>query len=195
MMHLRDLPRRAAVLAVLLGACVPAAARPTAGAGREAEEYAVWGAALDALAGGSRGVPVIVGARAAALRLNVHERREMEAYGGAVGVRPALAAALAAGDTAPAAVDPVALGRHTRVRVARTPGEVRRLEEEMRRARRIVAARVTLSRVVFDPEHTQAVVHATWACGAMCGHGELMVLERDTRGRWRRKTGLGMVVF
>jgi len=31
----------------------------------------------------------------------------------------------------------------------------------------------------------RAVVHLSWTCGGLCGHGKLLLLEQDTEGRWR----------
>jgi hypothetical protein len=46
--------------------------------------------------------------------------------------------------------------------------------------------RLTLSRVGFDRGGTRALVMASVTCGALCGTGEMLVLERDGSGHWRR---------
>jgi hypothetical protein len=43
---------------------------------------------------------------------------------------------------------------------------------------------VSLSRVGFNPERTQALVYAQYRCGGDCGHGEYVLLEK-AGGRWQ----------
>jgi len=44
--------------------------------------------------------------------------------------------------------------------------------------------RARLSRVGFDPARRQALVYVEWVCGALCGHGMYVLLERGRAGAW-----------
>jgi hypothetical protein len=44
---------------------------------------------------------------------------------------------------------------------------------------------VSLSRVGFNAEATQAVVNVDHGCGGLCGEGTIVMLGRDPSGRWR----------
>jgi hypothetical protein len=43
-----------------------------------------------------------------------------------------------------------------------------------------------LSRVGFDRGRTRALVTVMFTCGGMCGRGAMLVLERDATSRWRQ---------
>lgn len=48
-----------------------------------------------------------------------------------------------------------------------------------------VTAYHTLSRPGFDAAHRRAVVVTGSHCGALCGHGQVLLLERSADGGWR----------
>jgi hypothetical protein len=45
--------------------------------------------------------------------------------------------------------------------------------------------------IVVNSEGNQAVVYYEWHCGSLCGQGQLALLARDERGRWRVRYLLG----
>lgn len=181
------------ISAALLLAAVAACARadvlnPSLPAAR-AEDYAVWGAALDLEVDGRREAewPVLLADVATPNRDDDgFARRGVRRFAGRYPIDDAMIEAFYSPDSAGVRVSPAALGRHTRVRIAgvRAAG-ADPLARPQRPDGNPVPA-VGVSRVAYDAARRHALVSVFWSCGSLCGHGTLQLMEKDAGGRWRR---------
>jgi hypothetical protein len=184
----------------LLAGCAPAVSPLPAPAPSavevDREAYAVWGAAVDALAGTGSGahLPVIVTPVAGPLRIERATIDDMEWLMNASTARSDLVDAVRKQATDSVRIDPERVARHSRANIAETADDIARVRDDMARSRRVVGAHVQLSRVVFDSSRRYALVDGAWICGMLCGHGQTFLLEKDRRGRWKVKTGLGVMM-
>jgi hypothetical protein len=150
---------------------------------RDAEMYAVWGAALDTLESqaADRGQVLLVDSLTAQ---TIDDRPALVALRAREpGVISAEAVEAFFSTSGPAVrVDPARLARHTRLRIAVSP-------RERARAAALLpgpgpAARIILSRVQFDHVTGHVLVEVTYECGTRCGDAAVAIMRKDAHGRW-----------
>jgi hypothetical protein len=159
------------------------ALRPADPPQRDAEMYAVWGAALDTLhaQGSARGKVLLVDSvtgltienRIGMARLRAREPGVISAEAVEAFFSP---------DSAAVRVNPARLARHTRLHIAVSPRERAWAADLLPGPG--PAARLTLSRVQFDRATGHALVEVTYACSNRCGDAAVAVMRKDARGRW-----------
>jgi hypothetical protein len=148
----------------------------------------VWGAALDAEIGtrAEGAKPVLLREMAAPFSPDTFYRRSALWAMARAGIDERMAQAYVSPDSAPVRLDAAALGRRTRVRIAGVIGADAPADGGPPQADGQPAPVVSVGRVAYDAHRRRALVNVWWTCGSLCGHGSLMLLEKDAGGQWRQ---------
>lgn len=178
------------LLAGMMAACARADVLDPSLRAALADDYAVWGAALDLEVDGTReaGWPVLLVdvARPYAGEPNGFTERGMRRFAPRYPIDDAMIAAFLAADSTPVRVSPAVLGRHTGVTIAGVRRENAAPLAWPKQADGNPVPVVSMSRVAYDASRRHALVSVFWGCGSRCGHGTLQLMEKDAGGRWRR---------
>jgi hypothetical protein len=54
--------------------------------------------------------------------------------------------------------------------------------DDFERTNKLARGTISMSRIGFDPERSEALLYAAYVCGSLCGHDMFVFLKREASG-------------